>query len=418
MSRRLLICLALAWCGYGLGSAHSQNIPDAIETPVTATVNANGYATAVAATPRRFAYSLNLRMRAVYDDNIFLTPNAQEGDFYFTIEPQITLGFGDIVGNEQNYVRLDYAPGAIFYVDHSSANALQHIINLQGQYHFQRLSITLSQDVELLEGSNLNSLSSTSANPVAPINLDTGGNADQNIYRTNGTFSYDLTGKTSLSGGFQFTINAYEGQLIDSQTVSGNLFLNFTYSPKLTIGLGGTGGYDWGSPNTDQTFEQINARIAYQVTGKVSINASGGVEFRQFGNGNGSNISPVYELDATYQPFDGTSVTLSGSRNIQSSAVNTGQDYSSTNITLGIRQRFLQRLYLSVSLGYENSTYFDTGTGTATSREDNYYFVQPAIDLTITRFWTSGAYYLHRKNDSSVFGFDDNQFGLRTSLVF
>ena len=277
LSQKLTIFLAVVLCGCGLTGVHSQNIGDANETVVTPMGNTNANATAVAATPRRFAYSVNLRMRAVYDDNIFLTQNAQEGDFYFTIEPQITLGFGDIVGSNQNYLRLDYAPGAIFYLDHSSANALQHIISLQGQYHFQRLSITLSQDVELLQGSNLNSLSSTSANPVAPINLDTGGNADQNIYRTNGTFSYDLTGKTSLSGGFQFVAIAYEGQLIDSETLSGNLFLNFTYSPKLTIGLGGTVGYDWVGSNksrsslrTDQRTRQLSGyrKSKYQRIGR------------------------------------------------------------------------------------------------------------------------------------------------------
>jgi len=360
-------------------------------------------------------------MRAVYDDNIFLTQNTTADDFYFTIEPEITLGFGDIVGGDQNYLRLDYAPGAIFYLDHSEANALQHIINLQGQYHLQKLTITLSQDVELLEGSNLNSLSSTGANPVPPINLDTGGNVDQNIYRTNATFLYDLTGKTSLNGGIQFIANSYEGSLIDSETLSGNLDLYYTYSPKLTVGLGGSVGFDWVGSGSDQVFEQINARITYQATGKISLNASGGVEFRQFEDDdqNGSHVSPVYELDAVYQPFDGTTITLSGSRHNQSSAVNAGQDYATSNITLGIRQRFVQRVYLSVTAGYENSNYFSTGTGTNDRRDDNYYFVQPALDVTVTRFWTAGAYYLHRENNSTGnFGFNDNQFGIRTSLAF
>ena len=85
-----------------------------------------------------------------------------------------------------------------------------------------------------------------------------------------------------------------------------------------------------------------------------------------------------------------------------------------------LRQRFLQRIYFSVTLGYENSNYFSAGTDAGNVRDDNsYYFVQPAVDVTITRFWTSGAYYLHRENNSTgLFGFDDNQVGIRTSLIF
>ena len=62
-------------------------------------------------------------------------------------------------------------------------------------------------------------------------------------------------------------------------------------------------------------------RVGYQVTGKISLSASGGVEFRQFGgDARGGYVSPVYDLSATYQPFDGTTITLSGNGSIQNSA--------------------------------------------------------------------------------------------------
>jgi hypothetical protein len=447
MSRILAVCLSIGLAFGSLTSLRAQKIdlteqnanrdiaaleplpdPEASRRPAFQTTNETRLrnevetGTAVAATPRRFHYALSLNLRAVYDDNIFLTDTDHVNDFYFTIEPDVTLGFGDIVGTDQNFVRVDYAPGAILYLDHSSADALQHIIRLQGQYHFQRLSITFGQDIQLLNGANLNSISSTGPNPVPPIRLDAGANTDQNLYTTNAAFSYDLTGKTFLTGAIQYLVSDYPASLIGSETLSGNLFFNFTYSPKLVIGVGGTAGYNWvDDPSPNQSYEQINGRVTYQVSGKVSLNASGGVEFRQFQNSgrNGSYVSPVYELTASYEPFDGTSVSLSGSRRTQNSAVAAGQDYSSTNITFGVRQRFLQRIYFGVALGYENSSYFSTSTGTDAPREDNYYFVQPAVDITLTRYWTSGAYYLHRQNNSSSnFGFDNNQAGVRTSLEF
>ena len=87
----------------------------------------------------------------------------------------------------------------------------------------------------------------------------------------------------------------YNNGLIDSGTLSGDLFINYTYSPKLTVGIGGTFGYNWvDSFNPDQTYEQGNLRATYQVSGKVNLNASVGVEFRQFEGdfSTGDEVSP------------------------------------------------------------------------------------------------------------------------------
>ena len=375
---------------------------------------------AISAVPKRFQYALRLNIRGVYDDNIFLTNTDRIGDFYFAIEPGITLGFGDIVGREPNFLRFDYAPSIFLYTDHSDANAFQNIMRLEGQYRFGHLSLNLRQDVLLLDGANPGSLT-TGANPAPAVNLDAGGDTAVNTYATNATFSYDLTGKTFLSGGVQYTVDDYEA-LIGSEVLLGNLFINYSYSPKLVIGLGGTVGYNWvGAPSPDQSFEQGNLRMTYEISGKVSLHATVGVEVRQFeGNSGGNHVSPVYELGGTYQPFDGTSLTLSGSRGTQNSAVLAGQDYDSTNITVGARQRLFRRIYVGLAAGYEGSDYFSTVQSVDASRKDNYFFLQPAVDVTLTRFWTVGVYYLHRQNDSTSdsSSFYDNQVGVRTSVTF
>ena len=71
--------------------------------------------------PKRFQYAFRLNVRGVYDDNIALTNTNPIADFYFAIEPGITLGFGDIVGPDPNFIRFDYAPSIILYADHSDA---------------------------------------------------------------------------------------------------------------------------------------------------------------------------------------------------------------------------------------------------------------------------------------------------------
>lgn len=379
---------------------------------------------AVSAVPKRFQYAFRLNIRGVYDDNIFLRHTDRVGDFYFAIEPGLTLGWGDIVGTDMNSVRLDYAPAIFLYGDTSDANSIHHIFRLQGRYRFGHLSLALAQDVQLLEGPNQGATNfGTPGGSTTPgLNIDVGGNTEVDIFTTNASFSYDLTGKTFLSGALNFTAYQY-ASLISSQQIQGNAFINYIYSPKLTVGLGGTLGYNWVEGNNpDQSFEQVNVRTNYQLSGKVSLDASFGIEFRHVEGdvGEGTNISPVYEVGATYQPFDGTTVTLRGTRRTLNSAVFAAQDYETTNMNLAIRQRFMRRFYFGVAAGYEHTEYFNTVEFVSAGRSDDYFYIQPSVDVTLTRFWTMGAYYLHRRDESSfdAFSFYDNQVGLRTSLTF
>ena len=374
---------------------------------------------AASAVPRKFHYVAHLTVRGVYDDNIEISNTNRSSDYYFAIEPAITLGYGDIVGREGNYLQFDYAPSFFLFLDHDDANAVQHMISLAGYHRFSRLALTLNQEIQLLEGANLNTTTSGLSNSGI---IDAGGRSPVNLYATKLGATYDLTGKTFLSGGLDYSISDYRDRLISSTYLSGNLFINYNYSPKLVVGLGGSGGYNWvDSPSPNQTFEQINVRFGYQVTGKISLSASGGVEFRQFeGAARGGYVSPVYDLSATYQPFDGTTITLSGNGSIQNSAALAGQDYQSSTITATVRQRLLGRIYLGLTAGYERADYFNTVNSVNATREDNYYFIEPTVDLTVTRWGTVGAYYLHREDDSSTenFSFYDNQIGIRTAFTF
>jgi hypothetical protein len=386
-------------------------------------VEIRGDDSGISATQKRFQYGFRLTLRGVYDDNIFLRTSNRVSDYYTAIEPGLTLGFGDIVERQENYIRFDYAPSIFLFADNSDANAVQHLFRLEGKHRFSRLALTFSQDVQLLEGANLTATTGLPVVGTPALNLDAGGQTDVNVYTTMANFSYDLSGKTFLSGGVQYHALEYQNNLISSEEFSGNLFFNYNYSPKLVVGFGGTGGHTWvDSPSPDQTFEQLNARFTYQATGKISLDAMVGVEFRQFDN-NGSDsdhVSPVFELGATYQPFDGTTLSLRGSRRTFASAVFVAQDYSSSNIVFGVRQRFCQRFYFGVAAGYENDDYFSTLNGINATRSDDYFFIEPALDVTVTRWMTVGAYYLHRQNDSNAatFSFRDNQVGLRASFTF
>jgi hypothetical protein len=128
----------------------------------------------------------------------------------------------------------------------------------------------------------------------------------------------------------------------------------------------------------------------------------------------------VYEIGATYQPFDGTMITLRGSSRVLSSATVAFNDYIATNILLGVRQRLLQRVYVGFTAGYEHADYFETVPGLDIKRNDDYFLIEPAVDVMVTRWCTVGAYYLYRTNDSPIQRFDyyENQFGMRASFTY
>jgi hypothetical protein len=394
--------------------------PPPTEGPDDAHLEVDAGGEAVSATPNKFHYGLHLTLRGVYDDNININHTNRIHDYYIAIEPGITVGYGDIVGREGNYIRLDYQPSIFLFIDHDENDAVQHLIHLEGFHRFSRLALTLGQDVAILDGADVTTSTGSTTGTIA--NIDVGGRTRFTVAGTRLGWSYDLSGKTFLSGEFLNTLYAYQSSLISSDSLSGSLYINYNYSPKLAVGIGGSGGYNWvDSPTPDQTFEQANVRATYQATGKISLTATAGAEFRQFGdNGAGDHVSPVYELGITYLPFDGTTITLTGSRRTLNSAIFAGQDFASTNIIAGIRQRLLERIYISLSGGYENSDYFSALAGVSASRHDDYFFVEPAVDISIMRFWTAGGYYLHRENDSNFvnFSFYDNQVGVRTTLRF
>jgi len=370
-----------------------------------------------ASQPRRFYYGLLFTVRGVWDDNIFLTHTHKTSDYYFAIEPQLTLGFGDIQGRSRSYLRLDYMPSGLLFVDHSDEDAFNQLIHLEGGYNSGRLRLSLTQDVVLLESANLNSFVDTTG---LWANTDASAPTRMNIFYTRARASYDLTGKVFLQGEFDSPTYFYPNHISD-YTISAGLYLYYNWLPKVSVGIGGTFGYNWvDAPTTNQAFEQVNLRLNYEVTAKVGLYASGGVEFRQFDGNRDTYDTPVFEVGLTYYPFDGSTLTLAAGRRIYNSGFEPGQDFANTYVVGRFQQRLFHRLYFGLAGGYENSDYFAAQDNVNAPRNDDYWFIEPSLDVLITRWLSAGVYYLHRQDSSNVdfFSFDDNQVGVRATVRF
>jgi hypothetical protein len=367
--------------------------------------------------PRRFHYGFLFTVRGVWDDNIFLSNTNKVSDYYFAIEPQLTLGLGDIEGRSRSYLRLDYMPSGILYVNHPDEDAFNQLIHLEGGYSTGRLRLSLSQDVALLQSANLNSFIDTTG---LWANTDANAPARMNIFNTRARAEYDLTGKLYLDGEFDSYTYFYPDH-ISNYTISGGLYLYYRWLPKLTVGLGGTFGYNWvDEPTANQTFEQINFRLNYEVTAKFGLYSSVGVEFRQFDGDRSTYTTPVFEVGLSYYPFEGTTFTLAAGRRIYNSGFEPDQDFANSYVVGRFQQRLFHRVYLGLGAGYENANYFATNNSVNASRNDGYWFIEPSLDVLVTRWLSAGVYYLHRADDSNVdfFSFDDNQVGVRATVRF
>jgi hypothetical protein len=291
------------------------------------------------------------------------------------------------------------------------------MIHLEGGYSTGRLTLTLSQDIALLESANLNSFFDTTG---LWANTDASGPTRVNIFYTRLRASYQLTGKMYLQGELDSPTYFYPSHISD-YTLSGGLYLYYNWLPKLSVGIGGTFGYVWvDSPSTNQTFEQVNLRLNYDVTAKLALYASAGVEFRQFDGNRDTYDSPVFELGLTYHPFEGSYISLAAGRRIYPSGYVEDQDFGATYVAARFQQRLFHRVYLGLAGGYEHSNYFATDRNVNATRDDDYWFIEPSVDVLITRWLSTGVYYLHREDISNddFFSWEDNQVGVRATLRF
>ena len=111
------------------------------------------------------------------------------------------MDVGDIEGRSRSYLRLDYMPSAILFVDHSDQDAFNQLIHLEGGYSTGRLRLRLDEDIALLESANLSSIIDTTG---LWANLDASAPTRLNIFDTRLRADYDLTGKAFLAGRIRF----------------------------------------------------------------------------------------------------------------------------------------------------------------------------------------------------------------------
>lgn len=351
--------------------------------------------------PERFGVVFHGSVRATYDSNIFIQSRNEQEDFIFTIAPGVAIGWGDFkteiyntggyrernersfteAVEDKRFIYLDYVPSVTFFTHHSDENSVDHDINLEGQWVGGKLTIGAKARFQTLN---------------AP-DIDLGDRVEQRRFDAAITAAYDISEKTGLEFNLFHNLRNYE-RASDTREYRNDGWLNYRVQPKLKLSLGYAFGYVDSSEGPHQVFERAMARVRYEANEKLALTATGGVEFRQVG-GDDDQTNPVFSLGAIWKPFDGTYFNLNAYSRTQTSA-SRGQTYVATGFDLLARQRFFQRMYLSLAGGYRHSDY-DTLPNGSGARTDDYYYIRPSIGLDITVWLSAELCYEWRSNDST-----------------
>lgn len=370
----------------------------------------------------RFVGRLNLR--AAYDDNIAIQPANEIDDYVFRVAPSLAFGIGNFrtaiapyaaiphfiarTGEEElprrDYAFASYTPEGVFFREHSGEDAVNHDVrlaarrerelwNAQGEFHFQRLT-----DADLEAGRRLR----------------------QTYYTAHARGERSLSGKVLGGLGVRGIRSEYVGGNT-STDVRGDSFVDYQIAPKTAIGIGVAAGYLFAGNGADQTYQQPLLQVKYRVTEKISLLGQAGEEFRQYDSDVDDRSRFVFAVTGNYEANPSTAFNLSARRETQISPQYSGENVVATIYQAGVRQRLLQRLYVSLLGGHvRNDHENNIPTATPLSRQDRFYFYRASTSADITRRGTIELSYEHRENESTLpnFEFEQNLVTLAASFLF
>jgi hypothetical protein len=364
-----------------------------------------------------------LASSATYDDNIFIQPTDKKKDFYVDIDPTLAVGagnfrdavasFADIphflvrTGEEdlpwKNFAYVSYTPDGIIFSKYHKEDHLNNDVRLAAQQ--ERDLWTVKGDLHFQSESE----------PV----IDLGRRINETDYTADFNAAYALTGK--LTGGSELygEHSDYSGGL---SSTDGRLtgYMDYQVAPKTALGVAAAGGYLNVAQGANQPYEQALLQLKYLPTDKLSFNLQGGDEYRQYESRLPNRSQLVFNASGSYDPTDSTELTLTARRDTVASAEYANEDILESVYQGSIRQRFVQRLYLSLTGGLVHDAYENDEPNVTVDRHDDYSFYQPSLSCDVTQHGTVQLSYEHRENNSSLaaFKFTENLYSVTASFLF
>lgn len=360
---------------------------------------------------------------ATYDDNVLVSSQNAINDVVWSVSPGLTAALGDVstaiagpvtidrlrnllyysLADEstkpRRFLGVDYTPTVNFYTKHDQLNNVDHAAQLSGGYNFSRLTSEL--DFDYRHGQYKD------AGVGDLITLETWSASLRNRYDLSERSSVEVNGDYAR---YDYIRPSFQG----FQDFKNTDWFNHQLGEKFSGSAGVVFGDLEPSASPSQTYEQVLLRGTYRLSGKIYLNAYGGVEWRQLGTQAADTLNPVFGVSGIYAPRETTTLTLEAHRREEASPFN-DYNYTLLGFSAGVRQLLFNRVYAGVRGGYDNYQYTQTAGGNATVRTDDVYSFQVTGEYEFNRHLTGSVFYTRQEDKSGVqvYSFKDNLVGAK-----
>lgn len=345
---------------------------------------------------------MGIAISAAYDDNIFLSPNAQS-DFVVKVSPAIAWRKGDPVEGEGGYLRVAYRPTAVAYADFSDNDRIDQVAAWDAGWRGKAIKLAYSGE----------------ARALGDATADTGTLTDRTEFANEARISWSVRERVAVEVAAGYESTTYDDpRFAGSDYTYGEVALRYAYSPKTTLGVA----YKFGRFDVDgagpQDVHRTTARIEWKPREKIAIDLELGAEHRTFDNG--SDTTPVAEARIGWMPKEGTEIYLNGYRREQASAFLPGQNYTQGGVALGIVQRLGDKWSARLESGVERAAYNRVSGAGPAGREDKIHFIRPALEYRFTDDFSMGLFYRYSENRSNnrAFGYENHSAGIEMGYQF
>jgi hypothetical protein len=369
-----------------------------------------------------------LTVGVTYDDDILFATTDKEADLDWMIQPALQAVAGDDAGliayrdQKNNVLDLtpgnliirdpDDRPGKLFIMDYgprfqlldkyTANNSVDEFATVDLLWATDKLILGVKQDYQLQKITIIEAGERTTVETI-PTQLSA---------------AYQFTDKVSMESDFGRTSIDYSSPGLTGYTEYNTQdWLNYEVAEKLNASLGVLAGWDLVTGHQDQTYEQLRARARYNYTEKLTFDVSVGGELRQYENGSSETLTPVFSLAGVYQVAERTWLQLTGSREIYAAIFN-GYNYTTTGVTLDVRQEITDRFTAKLSIGYSSIEYAAVNDP-STTHNDDFVTARLSFEAKIRRYVNGEIYYQWINRQSQFQGaLDDNQVGAQVTLGF
>lgn len=393
----LTCCLMAAVNRLGYSQEYNSMVNDRVEAELPQPALAEPEA------ELRGGWDLGAVISAAYDNNIFLSASDAKADTVFRIAPLVAYTKGDEKEGEGFFVKAGYRPTAVAYAENGSDNRIDQQALLTAGWRGKLSRVTYAGVIQ-----KLGDATAETGRPTDRLELS-------NEIRA----AWIPREKITLEIGAANRQTRYDDPtLIDSNNTYVEAALRYTYSPKTELGLI----YQTGRLRMDgagpQDTRQLAGSISWQPREKIRLDLRAGAEHRK--TDSGTEVNPVLQGRIEWAPRKGTDIYLTGYMREEASAFFAGQIYSVRGVAGGISQRLGGPWTAKLEGGYERNLYQDVPGTAAAKRNDDIWFVRPAVSYRLGDESDVSLFYRASSDAStdSNFGYDQQILGVEFNHRF